>query len=373
MSDVDQLLAQPDAGQYAGASLDEQLALCAAQGWTDGLPVVPPTTERVQAMLHYWDRPLDQCIARLPPRYGELTPLRLAANAVMAGCAPEYFPLLALAIEAMCEPQFNLYAVQTTTHCVAPLVLVNGPIARELGIDGGHKAFGPGARANASIGRAIRLALMNVGGAIPGIGDMATYGSPAKFSFCIAENEAASPWAPLHEARGCEPGTSAVTVFACEGPHNVSDHASNTGKGILMTIAGTLATTGCNSVYHPTSEALVLISPEHAATLERDGWTRPQMQQFLWEQAQVPVRNFSVENIEVRLKGPKFGDRYHDATPDTRVPIAQSPEYFVIAVVGGAGKHSAVLPSFGNTTSVTRVLRTAQGRTVASMGSFIRD
>lgn len=369
MTAIAHLLALPESGHAVGQSLDEQLAFCEASGWTDGFPVVPPTEDRVERMLAYYDRPLNDPIAKIPPRYGEATPLRLAANAVMAGCAPQWFPAVVLAIEAMCEPAFNLYAMQTTTHSCAPLVFLNGPIAKELGVDCGHRAFGPGSRANATIGRAVRLALINIGGAIPGISDMATYGSPAKFSYCAAENEAASPWEPLHVERGYSRDASTVTVFAAEGPHNISDHASASATGILTTIAGTAATPGANSVYHPLAEALILVCPEHAATLNRDGYTKRDIRQFLFERARIPLKNFSRENIEERLKV-KYAGLYQAAGPDAMVPIAQSPDKFVIAVVGGAGKHSAFVPSFGNTSSVTKVFRNSKGGPVQSINDL---
>ncbi len=149
----------------------------------------------------------------------------------MAGCKPEYFPLYLLAIEAMCEEPMNLYGVQATTHPCAPLVIVNGPVARELGINAGHNAFGPGTRSNATIGRAIRLALLNIGGAMPGLGDMATFGAPSKYSYLVAENEAASPWEPLHVELGLPAEVSAVTIVGAECPHNVNDHESIIDRG----------------------------------------------------------------------------------------------------------------------------------------------
>ena len=198
MSDLLRMLKAPGASIEAADDFDGVNALCRERGWSDGLPLVPPTVERVERMLAYCDRPWDEPVAAIAPRYGAATPLRLAANAVMAGCRPEYFPLIVLAIEAMCEEPFNLYGIQATTHLCAPLIIVNGPVARELGINCGHNAFGPGVQSNATIGRAIRLALVNIGGAIPGLGDMSTFGSPAKYSYCVAENEADSPWEPLH-------------------------------------------------------------------------------------------------------------------------------------------------------------------------------
>src|SRR5687767_7674719 len=198
MNDLSAALQAPGASLETVDDFDAINALYLERGWADGLPIVPPTDRRVEEMLTYCDRPLDQPVAKIAPRYGEATPLRLAANAVMAGCRPEFFPLFVLAIEAMCEEPFNLYGVQATTHLCAPLVIVNGPVGRELGVNSGHNAFGPGTPANATIGRAIRLALLNIGGALPGSGDMSTFGSPSKFSYCVAENEEESPWESLH-------------------------------------------------------------------------------------------------------------------------------------------------------------------------------
>jgi hypothetical protein len=173
--------------------------LC-AKGWSDGLPVIPPTPERVERMLAYCDRDLDKPVVKIPPRYGAATPIRIAANAVMAGCKPQYFPLVVLALEAMAEEPYNLYGTQATTHPCTPMLIFNGPVAREVGLHAGQNCMGNYFRANAAIGRAVRLALVNIGAAIPGVGDMATQGTPAKFTFCVAENEEASPWEPLRRA-----------------------------------------------------------------------------------------------------------------------------------------------------------------------------
>jgi hypothetical protein len=236
MSNLADLLKAPSASFEAEEDFDAINALYLDRGWGDGLPIVPPTAERVERMLAWCDRAWDEPIAKIAPRYGEATPLRLAANAVMAGCRPEYFPLYMLAIEAMCEEPFNLYGVQATTHLCAPLVIVNGPVGREIGLNSGHNAFGPGTPSNATIGRAIRLALLNIGGALPGSGDMSTFGAPSKFSYCVAENEAASPWEPLHVERGFPVDATTVTVIGAECPHNVNDHESLSAQGILTTI-----------------------------------------------------------------------------------------------------------------------------------------
>lgn len=359
----------------AGATVeadDDYLAINALyleRGWSDGLPIIPPTVAAVEAMLEYCDRPWHEPVAKIPPRYGEATPVRLATNAVMAGCRPEYFPVLVTAIEAMCEEPFNLYGCQATTHPVAPLVIVNGPIARALDINCGHNAFGTGRQANATIGRALRLALVNIGGAIPGLGDMATFGSPAKYTYVAAENEAQSPWEPLHVEHGYPKEASTVMVIGAEAPHNVNDHESISGEGILKTIAGTLATTGNNDVYYPTARPLLIFGPEHAKTVAGDGYSKADVQRVIYEQARLPLSRFSRENIERRFKV-TFKERYADAPPDTLVPVLGGPDSLLVAVIGGAGKHSAVVPTFGITRPVIRALKTRDGELARSVADF---
>jgi hypothetical protein len=365
MTSFADLAGAPGAALDVPDDLEEANEVCRARGWTDGLPIIPPTEERVLRMLGYCDRPWDAAIAKLPPRWGEVTPLRIAANAVMAGCRPEYLPLVILALEAMCEQPFNLYGIQATTHPCAPLVIVNGPIARELEINASHNAFGPGVQSNATIGRAIRLALINIGGAIPRIGDMATIGSPAKYTYCVAENEAESPWEPLHVERGFARETTTVTVFAAEGPHNINDHESTTAVGILKMVAGTMAITGANDVYY-TAQPLVVFGPEHAATVAHDGYSKADVRRFLFEQARLPLGSFSRENIDRRFRV-EFAERFANAGIDALVPVVQRAEDIAIIVLGGAGKHSAYIPTFGGTRSVTRALIRADGEPARSM------
>ncbi len=361
------LARDPQAAFEAEDDYEKLNELYYERGWSDGLPIVPPSLKRVEAMLAYCDRPWDEPVGLVAPRWGEATPWRLAANAVMAGCEPRYFPLVMLAIEAMCREPFNLYGIQATTHLCAPLLIVNGPIARELGINAGHNAFGPGWRSNASIGRAIRLALINVGGALPGTGDMATFGSPAKFSYCVAENEQANPWEPLHVERGFPADASTITVVGAEAPHNVNDHESITAEGILKMIAGTAATTGSNDVAY-SGEPVIALSPEHAATIAAR-YSKADAKRLLWEHAWIALGRFSDENIERRLRV-KFPARLGGAGPDARVPVVQQPEDFVFIVVGGAGKHTAFIPTFGATRSVTLPLRRRDGAYARSIGDF---
>ena len=372
MIEVDAIRRLPGAGFEVADDFDEANEFCLARGWTDGLPVVPPTDERVRRMLTYCDRDPTVPICVIPPRYGEATPLRIAANAVMAGCRPEYFPLVMLALEALCEKPFNLYAVQATTHSCAPLIIVNGPVAAELGMNAGHGALGSGTHSNATIGRAVRLSLVNIGGAIPGVGDMGTYGSPTKFSYCAAENEAANPWGPMHVERGMPSGSSAVSVFSAEGPHNINDHESTNAAGILKTMAGSIANVGIQSTYHPSSEILVLLCPEHAATIAGEGYSKADIKRYLFENARLPLSRYSEENVRRRFQV-KFGDRYKNASLNELVPMVQAPEKYILMVLGGAGKHSAFIPSFGNTISVTRMLSHPDGTPARSVHEFRQE
>lgn len=317
------------------------------QGWTDGLPIVPPTQADVREFLRFTDREPREVVAVLPPRQGEATVERIAINAVMAGCRPEYLPVLLAAVESLADPTFNLDSIQATTHPVTPLVIVNGPIAREVGINGGYNAFGQGFRANLTIGRAIRLLLMNVGGGLPGTGDRATQGTPAKIAYCVAENEEASPWEPLHVEHGFDRDTSVVTTIACEGPHNIQDHYSYTGLGILKVVAGAMGQAGSNNILaggHP----LLCLGPEHAATIARDGYSKRQVKEFLVEHARFPLARLGDEyRRHLIQRGAK------DA-PDTMVPAVRSVDDVTVIVTGGAGKHSCWQPTFGDQTGPTR-------------------
>ena len=370
MSDLNVLMKAPGAGFEAEDDFEQINALYLEKGWSDGLPIVPPTAERVERMLVYCDRPWDEQIGLVAPRYGVATPLRLAANAVMAGCRPEYFPVVMLAIEALCEEKFNLYSVNATTHPCTTLIIVNGPVAKELKMNSGHNAFGPGNQANATIGRAVRLAMLNIGGAIPGAGDMATFGSPAKFTFCAAENEDASPWEPLHVELGYARDVSAVTVFGAEGQHNMNDHESVTGVGLLKMMAGVVATTGANDLYHDGGPALIF-GPEHAATIAKDGYSKADVKKYIFEHGRVPLGKLSDENIERRIRQwPVFKKEFMEAGPDRLIPVMKSPDNAYIIVLGGAGKHSAYIPPFGATQPVTRALKRRDGQFARSVEDF---
>jgi hypothetical protein len=248
---------------------------------------------------------------------------------------------------------------------VAPLIIVNGPIAKELGINAGYNAFGQGFRANVTIGRAIRLLLMNVGGGLPGTGDRATQGSPAKIASCVAEHEEASPWEPLHVEHGFPAEVSTVTSIGCEGPHNIQDHFSYSGLGILKVIAGAMGQAGSNNILaggHP----LLCLGPEHAATIARDGFSKRQVKEFLVEHARFPLARLG-EEYRKHLIGRGVKD-----APETMVPAVRSVEELTVIVVGGAGKHSCWQPTFGDQTRpARRVITRKDGTPLPSVAALV--
>ncbi|MEM7253052.1 MAG: hypothetical protein AAF493_16680 [Pseudomonadota bacterium] len=317
------------------------------QGWSDGLPMMIPTPSAVAKLVdivHGDNEPF----APISPRQVVPTLDSLAANAVMAGCKPEYFPVVLAALRGVLTEDYNLHGTLATTHPCAPMVLVNGPLRDELAINVGGNCFGQGHRANAAIGRALQLILLNVGGATPGVMDRSTQGSPAKFAYCYGENEALSPWEPYHVRRGFEPSDSVVTVMAGEAPHNINDHASNTGEGLLTTFANTISQPGANTIYGK-GPYFVVIGPEHAETLHRDGWTISTMQEAIYERSRVHVSRVSKENQEsyAGMDRALVKDHYY---------LTESPDDIHIVVAGGPGKHSAYIPSFGGTAAAsTRV------------------
>jgi hypothetical protein len=329
---------------------DDPLALLAAfteRAWCDGLPIVPPTPERVAAMLGGGDGA--RVLGAMPPLWRQVVLEKLAVNAVMAGCEPAAFPVIIAAVEAMLDPAFNLYGVQATTHPVAPLLVVNGPYGRQIGVHSGSGCFGPGFRANATIGRAIRLILLNLGGAWPGRYDMATQGSPAKFAYCIAENEAASPWAPLRDG-------DVVTVYGGEGPHNVNDHVSTTATGILGNVADTAVSLGSNvGWYFSQAQLMIVLGPEHAKTIAGDGLTRADVQQFVYENARQPLSLMRLGGMYGMHDWPAWMNATSD--PAARLPRVPSPDDVFVVVAGGSGKHSAVVPNCTFSRAVSRPIK----------------
>ena len=328
-------------------------------------------------MLAYSDRdPLD-VLGVLPPGHGLVTVEAVAVNATMAGSEPRAFPVVLAVVQALLDEAHNVAGLNATTHPVAEVIVVSGPIARELGIYSGSGCFGPTFPANASIGRAVRLVLLNIGGARPGRGDSATQGTPAKLGLCFAEHEAANPWEPFHVARGLDASTSAVTVFGNEGPHNIRDGDSNSGEGLLQTIAGAMSQPGSNNILNR-GAPLLAVCPEHAALLADDGWTRERVQAYLFEHARYPAGRLSPElrrAIAVRtVPEGEVPDAAHERyDDDVMLPIADAPETIHIVVAGGAGKHSAWMPSWGRLSRPVSVpIADRGGRPLASVEDLRR-
>ena len=277
---------------------EDLIEACYENGWTDGLPVVPPTPERVARMLSGTDLNPEELIAAVPPKWGRATIEKVAINAVMAGCKPTYLPLILTAVKAMTDEQFNLHGVQVTTSHVGPMLIVNGPIRKQLEINDGFNLFGQGCRANATIGRALRLICTNIGGALPGELDRAAFGHAGKYTCCIAEKEEASPWDALHVDRGFQSDDSTVTVFAAAGPQTVNDHGSNTAEGILTTISENIAAPGNSS-----GETLLVIGVEHAKTISEDGFSKADIRRYIADTTQ----RYSEEDLLVMVAGGPAG------------------------------------------------------------------
>jgi hypothetical protein len=321
-----------------------------ARGWTDGLPVVEPTGERVGAMVAATGLDATDVVAVVEPGDGVATVEAIAANAVMAGARPEHARVVVAAVRAATDPAFNLKAVQATTNPVAPAVLVNGPVARELGFNGGSNCFGQGNRSNAVVGRALRFCLLNIGYGTPGDHDMSTQGQPGKYTFCFAENEAESPWEPHHVERGFTAATSCVTVLQAGMLLGVSDFASTTAEGLLTSVADAMSGTNTNNLHLGRGDLFVVLSPDHAAQIAREGLGKDDVRRFLAEHARVPVSRFGEE---LRRGVLDFrGERYRDAAADTLLPVVEDAADIRIAVAGGAGAMSAVITGFGDGRSV---------------------
>jgi hypothetical protein len=320
------------------------------QGWSDGLPVVPPTPEKVAAMVAALGGEPQRVEARVPPRWGSLTREVLAVNMVMAGCLPAYAPVVQAAIAALCDRRFNLNGVQATTHVAAPLLVVNGPVRSAIGMNAGHNVFGSGNRANATIGRAVRLVLLNVGGGTPGDLDKSTLGHPGKYTYCIAENEEASPWAPYHVERGYRPEDSTVLAIAAEAPHSVTNHVANDPEGILDSICSAMSTIAHNNAVSSGSCAVV-IGPEHAATIGARGWTRTDVRSYLWMNSGNTFGAISFHGRYGKIYNRNL-PRWYRREPDARIPIVPRAEDIHLFVAGGgAGRFSAFIPGWGHMTS----------------------
>jgi hypothetical protein len=269
------------------ATLEDEMEALFDRGWTDGLPVVPPTEARVLRMLEGTTRDPGDIVAVVPPDLVECTVEKVAVNAVLAGCRPEYLPVVLAAVEAACTDTFNMHGLLATTYFSGPVVIVNGPVTTAIGMNSGINALGQGNRANATIGRALQLVVRNVGGGLPGGVDRATLGNPGKYTFCFAEDEAGSPWEPLAVERGVAPGTSAVTLFAGEGVRGIVDQLSREAGSLARSFAACLRT-----VAHPKMaigfDTFVVVSPEHARVFREAGWSKARLREEILGHLQLP-------------------------------------------------------------------------------------
>jgi peroxiredoxin len=310
----------------------------------DPLPVIPPTLKRVERMLSATTLAPEEIIALVPPNYGAATVEKIAANAVMAGCAPEMMRVLIPLMRAVCDERYNIHGVQATTHFAAPLVILNGPIRHELGFVSGSNVFSNVARANSTLGRALQLILTNIGGAKPGEMDMSTLGNAGKFSQVIAENEEENPWEPLHAERGFTREQSTLTLFAAEPPRGVSEHMARQGSSVLKAISRTLATVWTYRMC-AMFEAFVILCPEHVKTLQRDGFTKQSVRDFLFENTGIPLHHYSDGDGEGVQYQHLFEQITIDGEPCYR-KFARREQIHLVVAGGTAGKFSAVLGSW---------------------------
>ncbi|MFQ5898564.1 MAG: hypothetical protein ACE5JN_09990 [Candidatus Methylomirabilia bacterium] len=315
-----------------------------SRGFTDGLPVVPPTLSRVERAIAAAGRAGGELIGLVAPRFGRATVEKIAVNAVMAGCRPEYLAVVIAGVQAICDDAFDLLGISGTTDAVAPFFLINGPVRKALDINCGAGVFGPGWRANATIGRALRLVWVNIGGAKPGIISMSTFGHPGRYTYCIGENEEENPWEPFHVEQGFRHSDSTISALAGEAPQVTSAPRSRTAKDILTAIARSMEVIGH---YKATAlgDTLVVLSPEHARTIAADGWSKADVRQFLWERLQKPFKEL-LPGIDGGEGLPDHILAAHQSpeTNGTLIPKFRAPEQLKVAVAGGtAGRFTAVI------------------------------
>jgi len=321
-----------DVRQVEWDDVVEAIETCYELGWTDGLPVVPPTVERVEAFIDYGRRPPDEVLGTLPERRRAITVAKVAANAVMAGCKPEYFPVLLAATEAMLEPAFNLIGPSSSQGSAAVLTIVNGPLARELQINSRNNLFGPGHRANATIGRAIRLILMNACASIPGLFDRSILGESAKYSYCIAENETETHWLPLHVERGFDRAQSTVTVLACWSPRQLRcDADPRATLDCAADVASTFGTSLCTSDSVGETSQLVrqgqmVLTVAGASTFWRD-WRKQDVRTYLHPRIGRSVAD--LKRVKVLSGAITPDDAQH------RVLFVPEPDDILIVYAGG--------------------------------------
>lgn len=327
-------------------------ALYYERHWGDGLPIIPPTKERVDRMVAGSGRDRSEVIGIIAPGFGAATVERIAINAVMAGCLPAYMPVLIAAVDAITGKGFNLQGKQCTTNPVAIWLIVNGPVVERIGMNAGMNCLGQGNRANMTLGRALHLVMSNVGACYPGVMDRSTQGQPGKLSFCCAENEAENPWEPLQVERGYTRDTSMVTVVGASGTHNLNTHAKD-ADDVIKVIADSMAFPPSND-YWIGGQPWIVLGPEHAAVLKEGGLSKAEVKRRLWEASKISARRMAAKEM-LRIKHTRRAE-LGEITLDTMLPISRTPDDIGILVAGGAGTQSTYVQSFGDTRSQSRVV-----------------
>ena len=333
--------------RFDAHNASEAIEFYFARGWTDGLPIVPPTEEKIRAMLNAAALEPDTEITFIEDRQVPVTAEKVAINAVMAGCKPEYMPVIVAALKAIGDPLYGYHGPATSTGGSAVFMLVNGPLAQTVEINCGDDLFGPGWRANATIGRAVRLVMRNVIGTLPGLLDRSTLGHGGKYTYCIAENEEQSPWPPVHVERGFRPEQNVVTVLAALAPHQFYNQLSNTAEGILTTFCAHMRISpGVRSQ----PEYILVIAGEHMEVIVKDGWSKDDIRQFCFQHTRTSVAELKRINI---MPGTVTPEDEH-----TFSSVVKTPEDFIVVAAGGrAGAFSAFIPGWSgkrNSESVSK-------------------
>ncbi|MBF0276205.1 MAG: thioredoxin family protein [SAR324 cluster bacterium] len=335
------------------AAMEDEIEACFERGWTDGLPVVPPTEIRVLRMLQGTHRAPDEIVGTMPPDGVPCTVEKIAINAVMAGCKPEYMPVILSTVEAALIEEFCMHGLLCTTYFSGPVVIVSGPAAKAIGMNSGMNALGQGNRANATIGRALQLIIRNVGGGRPGEIDRATMGNPGKYTYCFAENLEASSWESLSESRGFKKGTSTVTLFAGEGLQGMMDQQSRNPESLASTFAHSLRTVAHYKI--PQMGALLLVSPEHSRVFENAGWSKARLKEELNRMLEIPLHEMlrgvdgNAEGIPSLNPHGVFQEKKGSTAGNPEEGIQTVPKFRqgdgleIVRVGGNAGMFSAII------------------------------
>ena len=327
------------------------------KGWTDGLPVVPPTEALVCEMLGGTQHDAKDILGIMEPGKGTVTIEKVAANAVMEGCSPEFFPVVVAAIKALLQPQFYVGSTACTTGGAAPVLIVSGSLAEKIKINSGTACFGGNVKANATIGRAVRLSMRNLGGAQPEGGmEKSTLAWPGKISMCFAENESRSPWEPFRLDRGYSMDVTTVSAIAARGIYAITESAQETGTGVLETLAASMRMIGAPIYYQRDVPVLVCLGPEHANEIAKAGYSKQAVREYLFEHCRLRVGALRGRGYHAPGCWSSILDENDD---DALVPIVSAPDYLWIVVAGGDGRHSAWIPSWNVSEGATEPVETS--------------